>query len=169
MRLAITDANIFIDLFYLKITDFLFRINCEVHTTHQVILELEEQHQEELKAMKDSGLLNIQTVEVEDINNSKDLHAAKGLSMSDKSVLLLADKINGMVLSGDDLVRKTCKRIKIEVHGILWLIDQFVQNALITNADACAALKDLMDYNKRLPRLDCKRYVEDRWEGSLES
>jgi hypothetical protein len=42
MKIAITDANIFIDLMYIELLDELFDIELELHTTINVVDELNE-------------------------------------------------------------------------------------------------------------------------------
>lgn len=57
MKIAITDANIFIDLFYLNSQNHLFGIGFEIITTQQVMMEMEDQHTPELKKLCVDGLL----------------------------------------------------------------------------------------------------------------
>ena len=83
--------------------------------------------------------------------------ANKRLSDSDKSVFYLALKLDAFILTGDGVVRKISGFQKIEVHGILWLFDQFIENKLITKKIARVQLKHLMEYNKRLPVEDCEK------------
>lgn len=165
MKLAVTDANIFIDLFYIKHIDLLFRINCEIYTTNQVIIELENHHQDELLKLKNDKYLIVYGLEDEEITNLSNYKDYKGLSDSDKSVLYLSEKVDAMVLSGDDLVRKTCKKRKIEIHGILWLLDQFVYMNHIKPIDAANKLEELTKYNSRLPIDSCEERIK-KWRSN---
>jgi hypothetical protein len=45
MKLAVADANIFIDLIYTKSTSYLFRLGYEIHTVADVIDELHKNQQ----------------------------------------------------------------------------------------------------------------------------
>lgn len=35
-----------------------------------------------------------------------------------------------MVLTGDNLIRKWCIKNNLEVHGILWILEQFTEKEL---------------------------------------
>lgn len=48
MNIAITDANIFIDLFELEILALLFDLDLSIHTTQEVFLECDEEQREQL-------------------------------------------------------------------------------------------------------------------------
>ncbi|NCU05114.1 MAG: hypothetical protein GXC73_14130, partial [Chitinophagaceae bacterium] len=53
MKIAITDANIFIDLIRLQMLHFLFKIELEITTTLEVFEELHEWQQKELQQFID--------------------------------------------------------------------------------------------------------------------
>jgi len=168
MKIAITDANIFIDLFYLELIDFLFEIDCEIYTTRHVLLELEDHHAAELEKKIVKEKLNLETLTERDKLAMIRLRTNRGLSESDLSVICVAERLNAIVLTGDDLVRKICHLHTIEIHGVLWCIDQFVIKKQINKAIACKQLKKLMTYNKRLPVEDCKEYIKKKWSGTFE-
>lgn len=165
MKLAVTDSNIFIDLFYLKSVSLLFQIGYEIMTTDDIIEELRAQHADELMKFMQSGLLIVETIRKEDAEILFKARTFNGLSEYDLSVLWVAEKNEAMVLSGDTLIRKTCHQKKIEVHGILWCLHQFTEFNLIDNIQACDFLIRLMKFNKRLPENDCKKYIEEKWGG----
>ncbi len=48
MKLAVTDANIFIDLFHIGLINELFESEIELYSTTEVIFELKEEQQEKL-------------------------------------------------------------------------------------------------------------------------
>lgn len=163
MKIAITDANIFIDLFYLDSHFHLFDIGYKIQTTLHVIQELEDQHIEELEKLSASGQLTVISMMETDREQFNAFRVKnRGLSESDLSVLVTALRSGAIVLSGDDKVRKTCHQNKIEIHGILWCIEKFVQNTLISTNDACEMLKKLINFNKRLPIDICRDYI-DKW------
>ncbi|MBS1507028.1 MAG: hypothetical protein JSS79_10315 [Bacteroidetes bacterium] len=161
MKIAITDANIFIDLIYVELLDALFAIEVEIHTTINVVDELNESQQKAIfKAVK-KNRLTIHTQE--EFNVPDDIKKSKKLSDSDKSVFSLAFELDAFILSGDGVIRKISGFQRIEVHGILWLFDKFLESKLITGKKASQKLRDLGSYNKRLPTIECeKRFVE--WE-----
>ncbi len=168
MKIAITDANIFIDLFHLKQVQHLFSIGCEIITTDKVLLEIDPSQSETLYHFMQKGLLLVERITAEDHLRMLQLRTSRNLSESDLSVICIAEKYNAIVLSGDDMIRKTCTLNKIEIHGILWCLHQFTEFNLIDKTKACELLIQLMNYNKRLPVKNCKEYIEDKWGGEFE-
>jgi predicted nucleic acid-binding protein len=159
MKIAITDANIFIDLIYLELHGELFALGVEIHSTLEVYDELNQIQQAALaKFVQESKL----TLHLRGEDGPPDnIQKQKGLSESDKLVLHLAIKLDAFVLTGDGLLRKISKGNKIEIHGIFWLFDRFIEKKLITKKRACQCLSDLIGYNKRLPQEECdKRLAE---------
>jgi hypothetical protein len=159
MKIAITDANIFIDLIYVKLLDELFGIGIEIHTTINVVDELNANQQKLLSKFTRKKSLSIHLQE--EFNLPNDIKKSKKLSDSDKSVFSLALELDAFILTGDGVLRKVSGFQKIEVHGILWLFDKFLEMKLITKKKASQQLKNLRGYNKRLPADECeRRFVE---------
>lgn len=159
MRIAITDANIFIDLIYVKLLEKLFKIGVEIHTTANVVDELNSDQQKSLLRFVRAKSLTVHFQEVFVLPEI--IGKSKKLSESDKSVFNLALELDAFILTGDGVVRKVSGVQKIEVHGIIWLFDQFVSLELITKKKATLHLRNLKSYNKRLPQDECeKRFIE---------
>ena len=59
MKLAVTVANIFIDLIHTKLIEHLFCIDCEIHTCLEVFDELNETQQGILNEYRERNLLTI--------------------------------------------------------------------------------------------------------------
>jgi predicted nucleic acid-binding protein len=159
MKIAITDANIFIDLIYIKLHEELFALDLEIHTTFEVFEELNENQKSVLDKFVKRTKLTLhkgdQFVKIESIQSRK------SLSESDKSVLHLAIHLQAFVLTGDGHMRKVSGIQKIEVHGIFWLLDNFISNELINKKQACKQLKYLMEYNKRLRFEECEKRLAE--------
>ena len=161
MRIAIADANIFIDLIYIELHAKLFELDLELHTTLYVYEELNIEQQNALSKFIKKSNLTIHTQE--EFESIQKVEIRKGLSESDISILLMAAELDAILLTGDNLLRKVSTLQKIEVHGIFWLMDNFLKERLITKRKATQCLKSLMDYNKRLPQEECdKRLAEWR-------
>lgn len=159
MKIAITDANIFIDLMYIELLDELFDIELELHTTINVVDELNDAQQKALLKYSKKSRLTIHSQEEFSIPEA--IMKSKKLSDSDKSVFSLALELDAFILTGDGVIRKVSGIQKIEVHGILWLLDRFLENKCITKKKAIQQLKVLMAYNKRLPIADCKNRMAE--------
>lgn len=161
MKIAISDANIFIDLIHIKLHAELFALDLEIHTTSLVFDELREDQQRALSKFAKKDKLTIHPSE--ESNQLENAILNKRLSESDKSVIHLASELGAFILTGDGLLRKISVKQKIEVHGVFWLLDKFVESKLITKKKALQQLKLLMEYNKRLPEEECtKRFANWR-------
>lgn len=157
MKIAITDANIFIDLIYVGLLDELFAIEVEIHTTLNVVDELNDDQQKLLSKFLNKSSLTAHALEELTIPTS--IRRNRKLSDSDKSVLGLAIKLDAFILTGDNVLRKVSGVQRIEVHGALWLFDQFIEKELITRKTATQKLTYLMAYNRRLPCDECEKRI----------
>jgi hypothetical protein len=144
MKIAITDACIFIDLYELELSTEFFSLPLEIHTSLDVFNELFPQQQQVLKAFQSLGKLSVHNITMEDRMRIFSVTYPKGLSDNDKTVLYLAEKLQAIVLSSDKTVRNYAKRASIEYQGMLWIFDSLLESAAIKHADACAKLNKLI-------------------------
>lgn len=164
MKIAVSDANIFIDLLELGVIQHLFDLPLEIHTTDRVMIEMYPEQEEALMVYHANGQFTLHLITDEDTLAITASNYNRGLSDADKSVLYVAEKIEAIVLTGDDLVRKNCHQAKIEIHGILWVLDQFVESNLIDSTEASALLNKLMVQNTWLPTDHCNERL-NKWKN----
>ena len=168
MRLAITDTCIFIDLHELQLTETFFSLELEIHTSLDVFLELYPEQQSLLSLQEKSGKFIIHAISDEERGVIQTLPLPRGLSETDKTVLFLAEKTDSMVLSSDNLIRKTAKERGIERHGLIWIFDQLVVQKLLTFSEAHQKLSELKSLNLMYhnnPKLDAE--IENRLQKWL--
>jgi predicted nucleic acid-binding protein len=147
MQLAVTDANIFIDLIELEIIADFFALSIEVHTTLEVVEELYSIQKEVLKAYQLTSRLFVHNLATDDHERIQESIFPKGLSLQDKSVIYLAKKIGAMLLSSDKPVRKYAGKVSIEVHGMLWILDSLIEQQIYTPQQGAKKLKELQLIN----------------------
>ncbi|HUN02135.1 MAG TPA: hypothetical protein PLS00_04705 [Niabella sp.] len=147
VRVAVTDANIFIDLYDLGLTKSFFNLELEIHTTSAVLYELYSEQQEVLQAYQSVGMLSVHNLQEQDFIEIYDENYPKSLSEADKSVLHVANKINACVLSSDKTLRNCAKNKEIEHHGMIWIFDKFVETTVLTSKEAKAKLNQLVASN----------------------
>ena len=140
MKLAVTDACIFIDLIELRLTSEFFKLPIEIHTSLDVYNELYPEQKEILKAYSSVGKLKIHNLTSLDKAEIQKIKFPKSLSENDKTVIYLAGKIEAMVISSDKAVRNFAKSISVEYHGMLWIFDQVVEKKFL---DASIAIKKI--------------------------
>ncbi|WP_316794426.1 hypothetical protein [Pedobacter frigoris] len=161
MKIAVTDANIFIDLIKLDLISYLFKLNLEIHTTREVYDQLHAGQQEKLSAFLLSGDLLVYNFNVDEIAEIYRLEMPKGLEPADRSVYYYAAKLKLTVLSGDNKLRKFCTSKRLEVKGILWLIRSIVESDLITRENGKSKIEHLISYNDRLPMEECTNMIKE--------
>lgn len=144
MKIAITDACIFIDIYELALTNCFFSLNLEIHTSFDVFNELYEKQREQMSTFLNQGKLVVHNLTQEDRKEMRGNVYPKALSENDKTVIYLAGKVNAMVLSSDKAVRNCAENNQIEYHGMLWVFDQLVDADLITPQSAADNLETLI-------------------------
>ena len=136
MKIAITDACVFIDLYDLNLTNLLFSLELDIHTTLDVFNELYSHQQDILSAFHSVGKLTIHNISAEDRINIQKQNYPKALSENDKTVLFIAEKIHAIILSSDKAVRNYANKKSIEYHGMLWIFDKLVEALLLDTSIA---------------------------------
>lgn len=153
MRIIINDANILIDLVHLNLMNEFTQLEMELKTTDFVYEELNEDQKDTITNFIDSGDIELIITEEEEdfisINNI--LENSSGLSFEDCSVWHYANKLDGILLSGDGRLRKQAIANGISVRGILYIFDQLLLNDLITFEYAIEKIEELFEINPRLP------------------
>lgn len=109
LKIAVTDACIFIDLYDLGLVNAFFQLELEIHTTTSVYFELYSEQQQILKAYQSVGRLILHNLKEEDFLQIQSESYPRSLSETDKSVLHVANKLNACVLSSDKTVRNCAK------------------------------------------------------------
>jgi len=166
MTLAVTDANIFIDLFELKLLGQFFELELNIYSTQEVLLECDKALREELEVFIQKEKLTIQSISDDDVEEMDKMNFNKGLSEPDRSVLFVAKKQKGIVVSGDKLIRKWCKQNQIEVHGILWVLDEMESSNILNPKEAIEKLQSLLQINFWLPTNAANELIE-KWKKDL--
>lgn len=147
MKIAVTDACIFIDLYDLDLLSRFFRLKLEIHTSTDVLYELFDRQQELLIQYETNAKLTIHTLSEQDRVELRSGTFLKGLSENDRTVLFLAAKLKAIVLSSDKTVRKQANKQAIETHGMFWIFDQLVDSELLDKKEASDKLQQLVNTN----------------------
>ena len=147
MKLAVTDACIFIDLIELQLSSEFFGLPIEIHTSLDVFNELYTEQKEILKAYHSVGKLSIHNLSSQEKTNIGEEKYPRSLSENDKTVLFLANKLNATVISSDKAVRNYSRSKAIEYHGMLWILDKLIEYKLITPPKAIVKINSLFSGN----------------------
>lgn len=163
MRVAVTDACIFIDLIELDMITWFFQLDLELHTTVAVINELYPEQKQILEAYESVGKLHVHNLKDDDFQKIKQIAFPRGLSQEDCSVLYLAKKLGGaIVLSSDKLVRDFAGKLNLPYHGIFWILDQSVSKGLLEKNKALRILSEMPKVNSMYQGATMRREIEKR-------
>ena len=149
MKLHINDANILIDIVQLDLVVAFLELNFEMHTTDFVFAELETAQQQALKSEK---LIIINPTETDLFAISDLTNENNGLSFEDCSVWYFAQKMDGVLITGDGNLRKKAKAAGIDVKGIIFIIDEIKSQNILTTETCIAKMQALHRLNDRLPK-----------------
>ena len=165
MRVAVKDANILIDLIEADMLPLWFRLGIETHTTDLVRYEVQEPTQRRiLDNFVNAGLLRVVELSPEELSSVQGVSVRLRVSLADASALALAKRLGAALLSGDQALRKAAAAEKIEVRGVLWVLDRLVERRLLVPGAAATHLRTLMDGGSFLPAGECNERLR-RWEA----
>jgi len=163
MILVVNDACLLIDFIDIDLYDEFLQLGFEAYITSSVLNELVgDEYERPTKESIESQRLTVYHLGVDDQNEIAGLmedYSTK-LSEPDCSCLHLARKINATLLTCERLLTQTAKRLEIEVHGSLWVLDRLFASGIITKRTAYRKLTDLMAINNRLPKDECKNRLK---------
>lgn len=147
IKVAVTDACIFIDLHDLGLIASFFNLDIEIHTTSTVLYELYSEQQQILKVYQSVSKLTVHNLQEQDFIEIYSEEYPKSLSETDKSVLHIANKLDACVLSSDKALRNCAKNKDIEYRGMIWIFDRLVDNSTLSPKEAATKLKQLVATN----------------------
>ncbi len=170
MKIAVKDANVFIDLESMGLLDLWFQLGIETLTSSFVVMELEDGGHENALACIRAGQAVEAVISGEEMAGAfadfQDAYGGTGLSETDLSVIYLAIRENAMVLSGDRLLRTTAEAQHLEVHGTLWIMDRLVAERVLQPVLAADRLEALIrrtgSEQRYLPKAECESRII-RW------
>ena len=164
--LLIGDANIFIDLDAIGAIELIKSLNCEVVVTDMVFHEL-YQSQKTLLQKIDIKILDFQPSELIDLYTTYNSLNTTGISPQDYSLVYKAKQHHGAILTGDKKLKNFSKRENIQVYGIFYIMDQFLETNIMNIEEWESLLYALQNVNCRLPQKEFeKRFEQCRLEGA---
>lgn len=163
LQVVISDSSCLIDLRKTSLLDAFVRLPYELLIPNTLFEEeLLQFSAAQKKALVRGGL------KVVDLPGKSVLRARQvardmpHLSIHDGFAYALAESRPGCILlTGDGPLRTFARRQKIEVHGVLWVIDEFQAHAISTAGILLAALRVLAsDPTVRLPQQELVAYLK---------
>ena len=164
MILAVTDANIFIDLIHLEMLGYLFNLDIEIHTTLEVHDQLNTNQKKIIQNFIQSKDLLVYSFSFEELTEIYSIDCPNGLELADRTIFYYAEKFNSIVISGDIKLRKYCEKINIDVRGIIWVFDQLNEKKVLSAQVLASKMEELIQFNSRLPVEICQERIQ-KWKS----
>jgi predicted nucleic acid-binding protein len=157
VKIVIHDANVLIDLQTAGLLEAFFGLSLENHSTDLVVNEISQS----LAPFIQTGRLRVNALDATEL---ADLALArvtqpKAISIQDCSVLFLARRMGGILLTGDGNLRHCAERAGVEVRGTLWILDQLIEAKLLTKVIAARVLEKMQKDGRRLPADACAERI----------
>ena len=163
MKLHINDANILMDIVKLDLTVSFLALEFELYTTNFVFAEMEPEQQEQLLS---NTLIKIGANQ-EDMNAIFELSEQHvGLSYEDCSTWYFAQKMDGILVTGDGKLRTKARASGVEVRGMIYIIEQIKQQGLLPTVDCIEKLRLLRELNDRLPMNEIENRIQT-WSNEI--
>jgi predicted nucleic acid-binding protein len=83
-------------------------------------------------------------------------------SLNDIFGLVVAKKNNAILLTSDGSLRRSALKEKVEVRGILWILDEMINNKVIDKKTAATSLNKIRAEGSYLPKNECDIRLE-KW------
>lgn len=168
MRIIVSDSSCLIDLRKASLLDVFLRLPYEILVPNTLFEDELLRFSAAQKALLLQGGLQVIDLPGESVLRARTIVRAHArLSIHDGFAFALAESRPGSILlTGDGGLREVAARHHIEVHGLLWLIDEIHRNGLASAEDLLAVLRGFQDdATVRLPRRELtaalKRYTTE--------
>ena len=166
MKIAVTDANIFIDLINLQMLAHLFELAIEIITSQEIVDQLNDMQFKALIPFIEARHLKVHLFTSDQFQEITRLDAPRSLDFADKSLAWLAVHLEAAVLTGDGPLRKFCLSRNLDVKGLVWLFDVWVENEHIAPTYAAEKMQFLISYNSRMPKDICEERIR-KWRYGI--
>ena len=160
--IAVQDANILIDLIKTGLFDHCLALPFSFTTTNIIMDELIEEQAAVIEPHINSGKFSVIKITAEELGEIMLLSEENtSLSEQDWSAYYYAQKKSSLLLTGDKRLRTIAESKGIIVCGILWVFDRLVENAILSEEEACTNLKILKNINKRIPQTEYEKRIKN--------
>lgn len=167
MRIVVSDSSCLIDLRKVSLLDALLRLPCEFLIPNTLFEdELLKFTVAQKKALVRGGLQVIDLPGERVLRAQAVMRQAPRLSVHDGFAFSPAESRPGCILlTGDGELRALAAQHQMEVHGVLWVIDELHRNRIVKAKVLLAALRTFSaDPAVRLPARDVSAFIK-RYAG----
>ena len=162
-KIIVVDTSIWIDLSKTGLIDLIFNLPYSLIVT-DFVLRHEKINNIEWVILEQKGL-TFQELDSQEIANLYDLFQKhRNISLVDLAMFSVARKMGAILLTGDNNLR-VFAATELEVHGLLWALDEMVDQSILNPNLAISRLSYILELpNIRLPRNECAQYIK-KWRN----
>ena len=160
-KILVSDTNIWIDLHHGGLLDAAFELPYQFVTSEFAYFEL---HKPPGQALEERGLA-VQGFAPEELQVLFELKKERhNPSLADVSCYLIARENGWLLVTGDKKLRVAGQGQKLEVRGVLWILDELFRLDVVRGPDLAAALQAMLDRGARLPDTECNQRIK-KWSN----
>lgn len=157
---CIIDANVLIDLSQGGVLSCFFNLQMEIAAPSIV---LDEMIKPDRVALLQMGLVQSPLTAEQFLDAAQMSAADAHLSLGDCAALVAARDEKVALLTGDQRLRKRAQDAGVEVHGVLWVLDEIEAAGLMIDSALATGLRKMIDAGARLPDDEVNQRLK-RWE-----
>ena len=166
MKVAVKDACVLIDLANGRLLEAWFQLGIETHTTDLVARQVKsDRNWQAVSGFIEAGLLKVTTLTGEQVGRMYDELGTLPVGLEDQTALFLAMELKAILLTGDRRLRLEGLKRKIEVRGLLWILDELVTKQLLPPRLGAVKLRSMVADGAFLPRDECEKRFQ-AWEAA---
>lgn len=156
---CVADTSVWIDLHLGGSMDHAFALAIEWLIPDAVLAELEEPEGARVLALGGQRV----SLPPDSVQGLEELAALyPGLATADLVALQLARLRGAMLLTSDAPLRRAAQREGVAVHGSLWLLDELVNERVLSEAEAARSLQQMVASGRRFPQGEVQSRLH-RW------
>lgn len=161
MRVLVSDASILLELAKWSLLGALFQLPFEFAVPDALyedeLIDLGDIAKEQLEGLG----LRIESLDADGMARAAAYQAARPkLTLHDCLAVTLAVTNDWPLLTGDRRMRALADEERIEVHGVLWVIDRFAEHRVVGEPALARALRGMLgDPRTRLPHAEINRRI----------
>lgn len=158
--LLITDTNIWIDLDHGDLLEQVFLLPYSICTSD---FAKEEIHTVDTDELERRGL-SFLALEANFIFELARFRMEKpAIAIADMAGFILARENQAILVTGDKHLVVFSRENQVVVHGLLWLMDEMIENRILLATEAANKLRRMIEKGARLPNEECQRRLE-KWK-----
>lgn len=155
--ILINDTNIWIDLKFVDLIDEVFKLPYDIGVPNILFEDELREVDGEILLKNNINILKMTDEEVrETYLMSNDTNQ---VSFNDLTTLVVAHKRNCILVTGDGNLRRIATKKNVELRGSIWILDQLIDNNIISKEKGIDICNKLISSKRRLPKAELERRI----------